>query len=109
LKNGQLVQRFHFKNGKKDGKCESYSSRGLLVASYEYLNGKKDGNCKTWFESDFHYYLEYEIEFKVGKKHGKYLKYFNNGNVQIEMKFVNDKQVGKRIEYFKNGELFESV
>jgi len=43
---------------------------------------------------------ETEIDYKQGRYHGKYLKYFSTGGVHIDAVYREGKYHGKRIENF---------
>jgi antitoxin component YwqK of YwqJK toxin-antitoxin module len=44
---------------------------------------------------------------RFGNIHGKYLEYFENGNICIEENYNNGLEEGERREYFSNGQLFQ--
>ena len=105
---GILKEKFYFLDGKKHGICETYfvNKPGFLSTKFNYSNGKKDGKSFCWnFNSEKNeYFLEYEIDYKDKKRHGNYIKYFDNGSIKILMKFDNGKSISERKEFLKNGE-----
>eukprot|EP01080_Neovahlkampfia_damariscottae_P009147 gene9147-1235_t len=80
LKNGKKIQVLNFKNGKRHGLCENYQENGseILSTRFNYSNGKKHGKCESWNLKSSKSFLEYSVEWKDGKKHGSFLKYFSN-------------------------------
>lgn len=49
--NGELKMQGPFKNGKRDGKWESYYSNGVLWSSLEYDSGVRSGISLVYYES----------------------------------------------------------
>ena len=102
-KNGELSSRAYYRNGKLDGEFVSMDSLGRNVGVQNFLNGKLHGiyrvqNPET---KDLYEYIEYEN----GKKHGKYLKNFLNGNSEIEMYYYHDSKDSISKEWFETGEI----
>ena len=49
--------------------------------------------------------LIYEVEYKNGKKQGKYEKYLDNGKLEFVGEYFNGKINGNVKEYYDNGQL----
>ena len=55
-------------------------------------------NNETWKD------VRYEGDFKNGKKEGKGIFYFNNGDRQMG-DYLNGKPIGKHVLFLNNGEI----
>lgn len=65
-------------------------------------------SCDHKIEKEFYENgsLKSEYTIKKGKKNGKYLEYFNNGNISSVKRFVIDKEVDSSLYYYEN---FKSI
>lgn len=43
------------------------------------------------------------IEYKAGRRHGKYIKRFENGHISFKSNYVDGRQQGKTISWWRNG------
>ena len=68
----------------------------------EIVNGKKEGKGIICFNNG----NRYEGEFKNDKYNGRGIYYWNNGNM-YKGDFINGKKEGKGKYYFKNGDIYE--
>lgn len=68
----------------------------------EFILYKNDIKKIIFFEDEE---IKYERSEKNGRLDGKYIKYYKNGNKQLEIDYVNDRMHGRYIEYHKNGDI----
>ena len=68
-----------------------------------YLNGKLNGVCKKWFPNK--QLMEVRL-YNNGKKHGKQVAFWANGNKRFEFIANNDATEGELKEWTFNGKLF---
>jgi antitoxin component YwqK of YwqJK toxin-antitoxin module len=68
-----------------------------------YKNGLLDGICKKWFPN--RQLMEYR-EYSSGRKHGKQIAFWENGNKRFEFTANDDAYEGEMKEWSENGKLF---
>ena len=68
-----------------------------------YVNGQLDGVCKKWYPNK---QLMEERIYLYGKKYGKQIAYWPNGNKRFEFTAVKDAYEGEMKEWDINGHLF---
>jgi antitoxin component YwqK of YwqJK toxin-antitoxin module len=68
-----------------------------------YINGKLNGVCKKWFPN--RQLMEVRL-YDNGKKHGKQVAYWANGNKRFEFIAKNDAYEGEMREWTFDGKLF---
>ncbi|MFY0598668.1 MAG: hypothetical protein JXR03_03280 [Cyclobacteriaceae bacterium] len=83
-------------------KVESHFDNGKLAAVQNYVDEVLDGT--TYYYNKDGSKVE-SIEYKSGDNHGKWIRYYKNGNVHIEKIYENDLLNGDEKEYFPNGKL----
>ena len=71
-----------------------------------YLNGKEDGEWKKFYRGGR---LNEQREFKSGKKTGKLLSWWPNGNKQFHYLFMNDEYEGTCREWNEEGKLTKEM
>lgn len=69
-----------------------------LIETGQYIKGKRSG---TWYS----YYSVNKkqrevIQYKLGKKHGRYLKYYPSGNIWIKANYLHGKLEGEFKRYY---------
>ena len=72
----------------------------LLLQSY--VNGLLQGICKKWYRNK--QLMEFR-EYNNGKKHGKQIAYWENGNKRFEFVAINDAYEGELKEWSITGQL----
>jgi len=96
---GILKERSVYKNGKANGKSESWFSNGLPYSITNYLNDEIDGIETLYFYNGM---LKSVIPYRNGKKEGL-AKYYNiNDYLRTETVYVNDMQEGIETTYHQN-------
>ncbi len=92
------------KNGKFNGTLfELNQNKKDTVLSEKYKNGLMDGISKKWYPNK---QLMEIREFKLGKKNGEQIAYWDNGNKRFEFVAENDAYEGEMKEWSINGNLF---
>ncbi len=126
--NGQIESEINYKDGKKDGKWtwwyksgQKQSERnykdGELVSETKYTycayvtcpieseinykDGKKDGKFTAWHENG---QIEAEGNYKDGKEHGKFTWWYENGQIEVEGNYKDGKEHGKFTWWYENGQ-----
>lgn len=79
----------------------SSSNDTLLVEGY--MDGLLSGVCKKWYPNK---QLKEERTYIGGKKNGKQIAYWENGNKRFEFIAKNDAYEGELKEYSSDGHLF---
>lgn len=93
-----------FKNEKFNGVLfQLQSNNNDTLFSQEIENGLLNGVSKKWFTN--HQLMEYR-EYKMGKKDGKQIAYWDNGKKRFEFTAKNDAYEGEMKEWSINGNLF---
>ncbi|MBK9190629.1 MAG: hypothetical protein IPM77_03495 [Crocinitomicaceae bacterium] len=87
-------------SGLSDSVWNFYNSQGLLIQRYHYKNDKKNG-CAQQFDSLGHVFFEmyYVDDVPVGEKQWLY----PDGTLKKQVLFINGKEEGLSIEYSKEG------
>ena len=68
----------------------------------KYINGKKDGIHKKWYEDG---QLEIEINFKDGKWDGIFKEWYENNQIKQEGNWENNRTIGLWKIWYENGQL----
>ena len=102
---GQLVESGNYKNGNKDGIWLIYSGT-FLSQKIPYKNGKKEGKGLGYYEDGN---LKSELNFKNNKKEGKGLGYYKDGNLKSKLNFKNNKKEGVFKYFYPSGILSEII
>ncbi|MCL2245690.1 MAG: toxin-antitoxin system YwqK family antitoxin [Lentimicrobiaceae bacterium] len=80
-----------------------YYSRGKIKSETHYRFGKETGTT-TYYHN--HYPTKtMEIEMKRGKRNGKFVKRYFDGNPELEATYKNDLLEGVETHYYKNGNI----
>jgi len=101
--NGNVKNFYHYKNGKHNGKQQSWAENGQLISDYTMRNDSLIGDYKTWSEKGTP--LRFTSYNEKGKKNGLEEAWFNNGKKNFEMNYVNNKKEGDTKTWWNNGKL----
>jgi TonB family protein len=104
--NGQLHIKCNFLNNKLNSEYSEYYESGQPKIRRRYINGLIDGTEKTWSLSGF---LEKVVEYRLGARHGKFLTYYDNGQLVRKDIYKNNEFIrgrcftreGKDTAYFE--------
>ncbi len=87
----------------KDGPINTFYKNGNKKVEGYILNNQKHGTWKYYGEDGI---IEFEINYKNGKRFGKYIHYCPNGQINnINYYDSNEVHTGKSYNYFCNGQL----
>jgi antitoxin component YwqK of YwqJK toxin-antitoxin module len=75
----------------------------MLVASY--LNGVEEGLQKKWYANQ---QIASERNYHAGKKIGKHIGYWENGQPQFEFYFEDGEHHGVAKEWYQNGQAYRT-
>jgi len=73
-----------------------------IKSEQRYKNGKPEGKWNTWYENG---QIKIDSAYKDGKRKGQYLAWYENGQKKIETTYHDDKLNGQYNEWNKNGHL----
>ncbi len=119
------------KQGAKHGKQETYYTDGNKATSEEFQNGHLDGTSLSWDnqgalneKKNYKYdtikkqsflngeYVQYvnnkirkRINYKLGKKNGKYSEYYANAVLKTKCSYEEDQLIGIKEDYNNTGQL----
>ena len=79
--NGQKVQEWSYKNGKRDGPFVAWHENGQKQTEANWKNGKEVGLQVNWYENG---QKAVEANFKDGKEDGLYVAWHKNGQKKAE-------------------------
>jgi antitoxin component YwqK of YwqJK toxin-antitoxin module len=105
-KNGQVVKKGHYKDGKRHGLWETYDESGSLKETINFKNGKLDGTREYYLENGK---VFVRSNYKDGKPHGPYKWYHENGQLSYKGKYKNGKAEDLWEYYNKYGELSDKI
>lgn len=97
---GTVGMREKYEKGKKNGDQITYHLNGNIRSVIPYVDGKIEGIIE-WY--DISGMLIDQIEMKNGT--GRFVSYWENGNIQEEGNYKNYKKVGEWTEYNKDKEV----
>jgi len=127
---GQILREKNYQNGvEKNETSFSFNENGLLETKGNYKEGNLVGETKYSYnengqiekESNFtfgnlisHTEFSYfnnglkstETNYKMGKKHGKIIKWFADGQKSSEIHYKDDKLDGRWTWWYKNGQIY---
>jgi len=108
-KNGKPYIRASYKNGRRDGLFQMYNGEGRLAEETYYTEGLRNGIQKYYTNiGQERTILESMCNYMNGKKHGEFVKYYNNGTLLIKTNYMNGSQHGPFQKWNIKGKLVES-
>ena len=81
------------------GKCLTKNSNGIVTRELNYYNGQLNGEIKEYYPTGN---IKEVTEYNGNMKHGKYIRYSDNGKIIIEGNYKNKLKEGKWKYYFKD-------
>ena len=100
--NGRKRQLDHFSADKLEGDHRAWSEEGALIEEGQYRNGLRQGN---WTFHDPKTHLETDSVYDAGKRIGRSITYFPNGQIQELASYKDDVLSGEYTSYFQNGQI----
>ena len=96
----KIIAKEEFKKGKLDSFSESYyAETGNLLERFAYTNGQKNGPYEKFFPDGS---PMIKGNYKMGKLDGNFVSYYGNGQVQVRGVYREGKQI-ENWEYFDDG------
>ena len=84
--------------------CVYTNGYGQYRSKGDYKNGKKVGKHLAWYRNG---QKSFEAFFINGKPEGKWLNWFDDGKKRFEYNYIKGKEEGKSIGWDRNGEILE--
>lgn len=98
--NGQILEEGQFYVGTKHGRWETLDKSNTLVDKVKYYKGwPKDSKFDYW-DPETKKELKEVIPIVNGFEHGRYLKFYKSGEIEIDGKFVDGVKSGVWTEYY---------
>ncbi len=98
--NGKLSFKQNNVNGVLEGPSTEYAAMGYRVAKGQYKAGKADGKWLYFFPDGG---VELELMFKDGEANGPRVNYYSNGKIVSKGVYLNNKQQGKWENFYETG------
>jgi antitoxin component YwqK of YwqJK toxin-antitoxin module len=97
-----------FLNHQKFNGCllELHPNKIDTILIEHYINGLLNGTCKKWY---FNKQLMESREYLLGRKNGKQIAYWENGNKRFEFVAKNDAYEGELKEWSFDGKLIHEA
>lgn len=76
-------------NGVLNGNYTTFAVNGDKKSEINFVNGRKEGVEKIYFGKN----LQYEITYENGRKNGVYVKYYQDGNIEVKGNYIEDKKM----------------
>ena len=124
--NGKVESKRTYIKGEIDGKKEDFATDGIIFSESIFEKGRlrdikffdkkgtvisnttsRKGNADILFYGPDGQKLKQGYYSKEGVAEGKFLYYYNNGNISVETFYKNGLQEGKRISYYANQKINE--
>lgn len=102
--NGNVKEKGNYRNGKKDGKWETWFENGQKEDSAFYVNDNLSGTRIMWHSNGRLQLVSYWG--KPDDRIGKWVRYYSNGKTESITHFNNNGELnGKSLQYFESGKL----
>lgn len=100
--NEKIRESMNYDKGLLQGKRESFWNNGLIKEENNFMNGVLTGTSNFYFSSG---QLRKTIAFDSnGKRNGKWLDYYPNGNIKKSINYVSGKVIDSMTNYDINGD-----
>jgi len=99
--NGEVIERGYFYKGVKHGRWEKYraQSEGLLMDKQNWNMGFPKESEITRYPHDTRA-LKEVVPMRFGKKEGRYISFYENGNVKETGEYLDNRKIKIWTEYF---------
>lgn len=106
FKEGILIEKQQYQEGKLQGKIEQFSPMGNLLSIYHVKGGKKDGEETIYYEKPSSKPLpKLSIHWHDGQIQGVMRSWYENGILQSQREMVQNKKSGHSISWYDDGSL----
>ena len=100
---GKISGEGRYFNKMKVGLWKYYSAHfDCLMQEDIYKMGKKDGICVNYYQNGSPNEI---LQYKEGIKHGKWMQFFEDGQMKFQANYENDKLNGEYINYRSEGRI----
>lgn len=96
----ELSREYFLLDNQLHGLDTHYLDDGKVV--YPYYYGKKEGKVINYFKNG---QIRCSCEHVNDVRHGEYISFHSNGKVQAKLNFMNDERHGYGVWYFTNGQI----
>ncbi len=96
----------YYNNQPFTGISEIFYSEILKAETIEYKNGKRHGLYRKWFKDGT---LSFEANYDNGLQHGIAKSWWKNGNLRSEANYNNGIVNGIQKQWYKSGNLFKQM
>lgn len=105
--NGQLERRIKFVNGKEEGIDTTYYKTGCPQVIRSHYLGVENGQWMYFYDSTE--YVAWEMNYLMGKKHGKHIYFKKNGDTTRWENYNNDMLDGTKRTYYPDSKIKREV
>ena len=99
----QVVEQGGYKDSRKQGLWSTFFPSGKTKSEIEYVNSRPNGAYKTYYENG---QIEEEGSWKNNRNTNNFKRYYENGQVSQEFAFnESGKRDGKQVYYYENGQV----
>lgn len=98
---GNLVEEGYYYAGTKDGRWEKYDQKFMLLDKINWYRGFPAESRITYYDST-HTKIKEIIPVEYGQTKGRYMAFYQNGQVAEDGTYDNGVKVGRWTEYYPN-------
>lgn len=99
----QVIEQGNYKNSRKMGLWTKFFPSGKTKSEIEYVNSRPNGSYKTYYENG---QIEEEGTWKNNRNTNEFKRYYENGQVSQDFAFnTSGKRDGKQVYYYENGQV----
>jgi len=105
--NGMLERTVHFVNGKEDGIDTTTYESGCTMVVRNHIGGIRNGTWTYYYDSTSQF--AWEINYFVGKQHGRAIFFRKNGDTTLWENYNNGLLHGQQRAYFPEGSKIQKI
>ena len=99
----QVVEEGNYENSRKQGLWKNFFPNGKVKSEIAYVNSRPNGTYKTYFENG---QVEEEGNWENNRNTGGFKRYHENGKTAQEFVFNDSgKRDGKQVYFYENGQV----
>lgn len=102
-RHGQLAERQHYVDGKKDGSFELFYETGALKKQGHYVRNRLDGAVMFWSQEGI---LLSESHYENGEVHGEQRQFYASGKLFKVRHLEHGLEVGMQRAFLENGKVY---